>query len=162
MPTHWTEKLFIEDPDLFRASIEARFERTQDEINCLIDLFNQNNVPKYGNITLKRPSPVDGASYEDLLNSAVKRIPGARSDEWIDHNVHDPGITVLELLNHVTQDLGYRTSYLVKDLDFLNSYEFTGGHVRGLMGDSIADSVEKGETLNLEHIKAAFEKLKKK
>jgi len=48
MPTHWTEKLFIEDPDLFRASIEARFEKTQDEINCLIDLFNQNNVPKNG------------------------------------------------------------------------------------------------------------------
>lgn len=48
MPTHWTEKIFIEDPDLFRASIEARFERTQDEINCLIDLFNQNNVPKDG------------------------------------------------------------------------------------------------------------------
>jgi SAM-dependent methyltransferase len=48
MPTHWTEKLFIEDPDLFRASIEARFERTHDEINCLIDLFNQNNVPRDG------------------------------------------------------------------------------------------------------------------
>ena len=48
MPTHWTEKLFIEDPDLFRASIEARFEKTQDEINCLIDLFNQNKVPKDG------------------------------------------------------------------------------------------------------------------
>ena len=48
MPIHWTEKIFIEDPDLFRASIEARFERTQDEIKCLIDLFNQNNVPKDG------------------------------------------------------------------------------------------------------------------
>ena len=48
MPTHWTEKLFVEDPDLFRASIEARFEKTQDEINGLIDLFNQNNVPKDG------------------------------------------------------------------------------------------------------------------
>jgi len=48
MPTHWTEKLFIEDPDLFRVAIEARFEKTQDEINCLIDLFHQNNVPKEG------------------------------------------------------------------------------------------------------------------
>ena len=48
MPPHWTEKIFIEDPDLFRASIEARFEKTQDEINCLIDLFNQNNVPNDG------------------------------------------------------------------------------------------------------------------
>jgi SAM-dependent methyltransferase len=48
MSNHWTEKIFIEDPDLFRASIEARFEKTQDEINCLIDLFNQNNVPKDG------------------------------------------------------------------------------------------------------------------
>jgi len=48
MPTHWTEKLFIEDPDLFRASIEKRFEKTQDEINCLIDIFDQKNVLKDG------------------------------------------------------------------------------------------------------------------
>ena len=48
MSTHWTEKLFIEDPDLFRASIEARFERTQDEVKCLIEFFNQNNVPANG------------------------------------------------------------------------------------------------------------------
>jgi len=30
------------------VSIEARFERTQDEINCLIDIFNQKNVQKDG------------------------------------------------------------------------------------------------------------------
>ena len=48
MPNHWTERLYIENPDLFRASIEARFERTQDEIKGLIDIFNQNNVPKDG------------------------------------------------------------------------------------------------------------------
>ena len=48
MPTHWTEKLFIEDSDLFRASIEARFEKTQEEIDGLIELFNENEIPKGG------------------------------------------------------------------------------------------------------------------
>ena len=40
--------MFIEDPDLFRASIEARFEKTQNEINCLVDIFNKHNVSKDG------------------------------------------------------------------------------------------------------------------
>ncbi|OGQ94565.1 MAG: diguanylate cyclase [Deltaproteobacteria bacterium RIFOXYD12_FULL_57_12] len=35
---------------------------------------------------------------------------------WTDYNVHDPGITILELLCYALTDLGYRASFPVKDL----------------------------------------------
>ncbi|NVO21498.1 MAG: diguanylate cyclase [Bacteroidetes bacterium] len=35
---------------------------------------------------------------------------------WTDYNVHDPGITILELLSYAITDLGYRASFPVKDL----------------------------------------------
>ncbi len=45
MPKHWTEKLFIEEPDLFRTTIEARFEKTEFEIEGLLRLFDMHGVP---------------------------------------------------------------------------------------------------------------------
>ncbi|HWM89807.1 MAG TPA: diguanylate cyclase [Thermoanaerobaculia bacterium] len=35
---------------------------------------------------------------------------------WTDHNVHDPGITTLELLTYALTDLTYRASFPVEDL----------------------------------------------
>lgn len=35
---------------------------------------------------------------------------------WTDYNVHDPGITILELLCYALTDLGYRASFPVQDL----------------------------------------------
>lgn len=35
---------------------------------------------------------------------------------WTDHNVHDPGITILEVLCYALLDLGYRTNLPVEDL----------------------------------------------
>ena len=35
---------------------------------------------------------------------------------WTDYNVHDPGITILELLCYALTDLGYRSSFPIKDL----------------------------------------------
>jgi len=45
---HWTEKLFVEDSELFRAAIEARFEKTPEEIDGLVGLFNEHDVPGEG------------------------------------------------------------------------------------------------------------------
>ena len=36
--------------------------------------------------------------------------------EWTDHNVHDPGITTLELLAYALTDLSYRATYPIADL----------------------------------------------
>jgi hypothetical protein len=35
---------------------------------------------------------------------------------WTDHNIHDPGITTLELLCYALTDLGYRAQFPVEDL----------------------------------------------
>src|SRR5215475_9764174 len=38
------------------------------------------------------------------------------SEVWTDYNVHDPGITTLELLSYTLTDLSYRASMPVQDL----------------------------------------------
>ena len=50
MLKHWTEKLFIEEPDLFRTTIEARFEKTEFEIEGLLRLFDMHGVPQGGTL----------------------------------------------------------------------------------------------------------------
>ncbi|MEF8878696.1 MAG: putative baseplate assembly protein, partial [Haloarculaceae archaeon] len=50
---------------------------------------------------------LDDRTFEDLVAAAVERIP-VHTDEWTDHNAHDPGITVLETLAWVAESYGYR------------------------------------------------------
>src|SRR5438552_326933 len=45
----------------------------------------------------------------DLVQRLASRI-------WTDYNVHDPGITTLELLCYALTDLSYRAEFPVKDL----------------------------------------------
>ena len=45
MSKHWTEKLFIDEPDLFRTTIEERFEKTEFEVEGLLRLFEMHGVP---------------------------------------------------------------------------------------------------------------------
>ena len=42
--------MFIDDPDLFRLSIEARFEKTEFEIEGLLRLFEMYDVPQGGTL----------------------------------------------------------------------------------------------------------------
>src|SRR5437867_184393 len=35
---------------------------------------------------------------------------------WTDHNTHDPGITILELLCYTLTDLAYRAQFPIEDL----------------------------------------------
>jgi len=50
---------------------------------------------------------LDDRTYEELREAAVKRIP-VHAPEWTDHNAHDPGITILELLAWLVERDGYR------------------------------------------------------
>ena len=45
---------------------------------------------------------LDDRTYASLLEAARDAIP-VHSEEWTDHNVHDPGITILELLAWVSE-----------------------------------------------------------
>lgn len=50
---------------------------------------------------------LDDREYADLLADLRKRIP-VYAPEWTDHNVHDPGITVLELLTWLAETYQYQ------------------------------------------------------
>ena len=67
----------------------------------------------------------------------------------------------MELLSSITQDLGYQVNYSARDFSFLSSHDLTGGQIRELVIDSVSSASEKGEHVNIEHIKAVFEKLMK-
>ena len=49
---------------------------------------------------------LDPVDYEELREDAIKRLP-VLAPEWTDHNAHDPGITILELLCWLVESHGY-------------------------------------------------------
>ncbi|MCK5700023.1 MAG: hypothetical protein KAI29_02685, partial [Cyclobacteriaceae bacterium] len=59
------------------------------------------------------------AKSEDFLflkSEGLKHIEELAHKLWTDYNIHDPGIQLLEVLCYAITDLGYRTSYDVKDI----------------------------------------------
>ncbi|MDB5901734.1 MAG: hypothetical protein JWM26_612, partial [Betaproteobacteria bacterium] len=58
-------------------------------------------------------TPIDFASLRREGLARVRRLAGGT---WTDHNVHDPGITILEQVCYALSDLGYRAGYDMRDL----------------------------------------------
>ncbi len=54
-----------------------------------------------------RPDPPD-ADFEGLRQESMARL-GELAPDWTDHNVHDPGVTLLEVMLWALSDLHYRT-----------------------------------------------------
>jgi predicted phage baseplate assembly protein len=50
---------------------------------------------------------LDDRRFQDLVDDA-KRLIAQRCPEWTDHNVSDPGVTLIELFAHMTDQLIYR------------------------------------------------------
>lgn len=50
---------------------------------------------------------LDDQEFEELLEDTLKRLP-VHSDEWTDHNAHDPGITILETLVWLAETYNYQ------------------------------------------------------
>lgn len=57
-------------------------------------------------MSLERPT-LDDRTYADLMEQMRDRIP-IHSESWTDHNVHDPGITILEMLAWLAESYSYR------------------------------------------------------
>ena len=64
----------------------------------------------------KYPQLNNSSDYEWLRSKGLAYIQQLGSRLWTDYNIHDPGITFLELLCYSITDLGYRTSLDIKDL----------------------------------------------
>src|SRR5690554_4670930 len=55
-------------------------------------------------------------NYEKLREKGISVLQNIASSTWTDHNIHDPGITILEFLCFALTDLSYRASYSIPDL----------------------------------------------
>ena len=66
--------------------------------------------------------PKDKSSFPEYLeffnlrDLGLKHVQKLGSDLWTDYNLHDPGVTILEVLCYAITDLGYRANFDIKDL----------------------------------------------
>ena len=64
----------------------------------------------------KKKSSEAAFDQQQLQAIGLKHAQRLASRIWTDYNVHDPGITTLELLCYALTDLSYRASFPIKDL----------------------------------------------
>ena len=67
---------------------------------------------------------LDDRTFQDIVDEAKKRIPHY-CKEWTDHNVSDPGVTLIELFAWMTDIVLYRMNQ-VPDLHYLQFMEMMG------------------------------------
>ncbi|MFW5663412.1 MAG: hypothetical protein ACOCYD_00080 [bacterium] len=67
--------------------------------------------------TIPKPSGGQpGTDYAFLRKEGLKYIEQLSHKLWTDYNIHDPGITMLEMLCYAITDLGYRTDFPMEDI----------------------------------------------
>lgn len=72
---------------------------------------------KESEMTISKKLPVEtDLNYNKLREEGIARIEKLAGKIWTDYNVHDPGVTILELLCYAITDLGYRIDHPVEDL----------------------------------------------
>lgn len=54
--------------------------------------------------------------FASLRQQAISQLEQMSGGTWTDFNLHDPGITIMEVLCYALTDLVYRTSYSIPDL----------------------------------------------
>ena len=74
-------------------------------------------------MTLPAPN-LDDRGFQDLVDEA-KRLVQLRNPNWTDHNVADPGVTLIETFAYMTDQLIYRLNR-VPDLHYLKFLELLG------------------------------------
>lgn len=68
-------------------------------------------------ITISKKTPVSKSlQYDFLREEGIKYIQGLAGKIWTDYNIHDPGVSILEVLSYAITELGYRASYDIEDL----------------------------------------------
>ncbi|MGH3914521.1 MAG: putative baseplate assembly protein [Pseudonocardiaceae bacterium] len=71
------------------------------------------------------PAPnLDDRRFQDMVDDA-KRLVQQRCPEWTDHNVSDPGITLIETIAAMVDQLGYRLNR-VPDRNYLRFLDLIG------------------------------------
>ena len=68
------------------------------------------------NNTIIKASLPATKDFNYLREEGLKYIQQLSGKLWTDHNLHDPGITILEVLCYALMDLGYRTGFPMNDM----------------------------------------------
>ncbi len=63
----------------------------------------------------RRPAILPEHSFEALRDEGIRLLQKLSGTTWTDHNLHDPGITMLEALVYSLTDLAYRADFPVAD-----------------------------------------------
>ena len=77
--------------------------------------FNDTTIIRKNDTTF--PEHLD---FELLRREGLTHIGELSGNIWTDHNVHDPGVSILELLCYALIDIGYRTKLPIADILALN------------------------------------------
>jgi hypothetical protein len=64
----------------------------------------------------KQKPPHESMDYDALRKMGIEHLQKLSGKIWTDYNVHDPGVTILEMLCYAITDLGYRTNLDIKDI----------------------------------------------
>jgi hypothetical protein len=64
---------------------------------------------------IKGPHKVS-LDFESLRKHGLELVQKMTGDMWTDYNLHDPGVTILEMLCYALTDLAYQTDFDIKDL----------------------------------------------
>lgn len=86
----------------------------------MADLTNDNKTISRNNAGFP-----DYLDFDTLRSEAIQHLGNLSGKIWTDHNVHDPGITILEALIYALMDLGYRSNLPAVDI-FARNPEETG------------------------------------
>lgn len=71
------------------------------------------------------PTPnLDDRRFQDLVDEAKRAIP-RYCPEWTDHNVHDPGVTLIELFAHMVETMIFRLNR-VPEKSFITFMDLMG------------------------------------
>lgn len=75
-------------------------------------------------ITIPRKDPSCDL-YQQLQDKALKDVQRLAGEVWTDYNPHDPGVTLLDALNYVLLETGYRLQFPLQDYLTLSGKKFS-------------------------------------
>ncbi|WP_428667698.1 hypothetical protein [Runella sp.] len=75
----------------------------------------------------KNPAAAPAEDYYLLRRKGIGFVEAMGSTLWTDYNLHDPGITILEVICYALTDLAYRTGWDISDL-LTNENNEPAGH----------------------------------